>query len=161
MRYELYYAAEDVMPLPVNADFDSFRVLALLELLKKEQRASFNVIDVSRLSRAELSRAYDAAVIPSTWKRYRIRKVFGTQSSSGTFFGRGVPALLVYEGERPIDVFPHEVAGEAVTIRAYLEGLCGERSKGAGLANRMDELRKAMGPVGAATSELVHEGRRR
>lgn len=161
MRLVLYYAPNDVMPVPANEDFDPLKISALLLQLKQELGVEFEIIDVTRWSDAELERVYEAAVIPSVWNRYRIRKVFGTNSSSASFFGRGVPALLAYEGERPVHVFPHEKAGGRVTIRQYLQGLLGGTAGGEELAGRMNELRKAVGPIGVSTSELVREGRRR
>ena len=160
-RLVLYYAPDDVMPVSENEDFDPLKVSALLLQLKQEQGIDSEVIDVTRWSAADLERAYEAAVIPSVWNRYRIRKVFGTNSSSASFFGRGVPALLVYEGERPVHVFPHEEPGGRVTIRSYLETLLSGSSGGENLAGRMDELRKDIGPIGATTTELIREGRRR
>lgn len=160
-RFVLYYAPDDVMSVSENDDFDPLRISALLLQLKQEQGIESEVIDVTRWSGAELERAYESAVIPSVWNRYRIRKVFGTNSSSASFFGRGVPALLVYEGERPVHVFPHEELGEVVTICDYLQQLLGANGGREELAGRMDELRKAIGPISIATSELVREGRHR
>lgn len=161
MRYELYYAGEDLLlDVPENRGFELERIKALLCRLREEGRIDFEVIDVSDWSDAELDRAYRAAVIASVWNRYRIRKVFGTKSASRSFFGRGVPALLVYEGEHPVGVFPHDEEGKGIiTIVSYLESLQGLH--GPELARQMDESRQAIGPIGVSTSELIREGRRR
>ncbi len=150
------------MDVPENEGFDALKVWALLQRLKEERGIDFTVIDASQSPVSELSRAYEAAVKCSVWERYRIRKVFGTNKSSASFFGHGVPALLVYEGERPVQVFPHVgTDGEPATIREYLEmSLRGDDGGRQGLASRMDELRREIGPLGVSTSELVREGRR-
>jgi hypothetical protein len=163
MRFDLYYANGDVMiDTPENRGFDPLKIWALLGRLKQERGIQFRIIDVSNFTTAEIGKAYEAAVVASVWNRYRIRKVFGTNSSSASFFGKGIPALLVHEGERPVHVFPHEEAGVGiVTIRKYLESLLDGNTKGVELARRMDELRSEIGPIGISTSELVREGRRR
>ena len=160
MRLQLYYLEEDVMDVPENRGFDPLKINSLLRQLKEEREIDYTII--SHPSPAELDRAYQAAIICSSWNRYPIRKVFGTNKSSGSFFGRGVPALLAYEGERPVQVIPHEgPQGEPTTIRDYLENLLTGDGGGEALARRMDKLRRIIGPIGAPTSELVREGRRR
>lgn len=160
MRLQLFYLDEDVMDVPENRGFDPLKINSLLRQLKEEKEIDCTII--SHSSPSEIDRAYQAAIICSSWNRYPIRKVFGTNKSSGSFFGRGVPALLAYEGERPVHVFPHEdPQGKPTTIRDYLETLLTGESGGEALAKRMDELRKTIGPIGASTSELVREGRRR
>ena len=163
MRFDLYYADGDVMTDALeNEGFDPLKIWALLSRLKEERGIEFRITDVSNFSTSEIYKAYESAVVASVWNRYRIRKVFGTNSSSASFFGKGIPALLVYEGERPVHVFPHEEGGAGlVTIRGYLDSLLEGNLRGVELARRMDELRKAIGPIGLSTSELVREGRRR
>ena len=85
--------------------------------------------DTSRASKEEVHKAYAKAWPDSVSKKYGIRRVFGTRRRSGCFFGREVPALLVFENnrERPVDVYPHEELGRTVTIRDYLQDLIPER----------------------------------
>ena len=161
MRYELYYDADGMVGGPVTEDFDPLKIWSLLSRLKEERAIDFKIIDVSQWSSELLNKVYEAAITASVWNRYRIRKVFGTNASSASFFGRGVPALLVFEGDRPVHVFPHEEPTGLVTIRAHLDKLlCGDAG-GAELMRKMDELRRAIGPIGRTTSELVREGRHR
>lgn len=162
MHLKLYYAEHDVMEVSENRGFDPLNIHALLSRLKEQHEIHCKVIDAAQCSANELNRAYEAAVKAAVWNRYPIRKVFGTNKSSASFFGVGVPALLVYEGERPVHVFPHEEpGGDPITIRDHLEKLLRGDAGGKELARRMDELRTAIGPIGATTSELVREGRRR
>lgn len=109
---------------------------------------------------ADLGQAYDSAVTASIWKQYAIRKIFGTNKASASFFGRGLPALLVFEGEHPAHVYPHEERRGIVTIRDYLESLLGDSRK-IDLARQMGDSRKSIGPVGASTTKPVNEGRHR
>ena len=161
-RIELFYAEGDVVDAPENHGFDPLKIHALLARLKKERGVDYQIVDAAQCSSVELNQAYEAAVKAAVWNRYPIRKVFGTNKSSASFFGRGVPAMLVYEGERTIQVYPHEGAeGKPVTIRDHLEKLVHGDQRGEALVSRMDALRKAMGPVGATTTELIREGRRR
>jgi len=162
VRFVLYYAEGDVMDVHENKGFDPLTIWGLLTRVKKECGIDVEVVDVSQWTPLQMGKAYGAAIVASVSNRYRIRKTFGTNSSSASFFGKGVPALLVYEGERAIHVFPHEEAGSmVVTIRMFLESLLQGGSRGVELACRMDELRKAIGSIGVSTSELVREGRRR
>ena len=52
---------------------------------------------------------------------------------------------------------------EAIKERLVREGELNDESDGGrkALLSRMDRLRREIGPVGASTSELVNEGRRR
>jgi hypothetical protein len=129
----------------------------------KEAGVEYSVANVADLSREELEDLYTRlAVTPSVRKRYRVKRIFGTNKYPGSRFGKGVPALVVLEGGRPQDVYPHEEeGGRIVTIKEYLDSLGKERRRGAALARRMDELRGRIGRVGVSTRDLINEGRRR
>ena len=112
-------------PLDVASNKGFHEVMNLLWLLEKKG-ISNEVIDVDSLSEDDVQKAYLAAVVPSVFKKFRIRQVFGSRRRSGWLFGRGVPALLVYEeGEqRPSDVYPHEEGqGRVKPIREFLYDL--------------------------------------
>lgn len=162
MRLELYCSEGELVEAPENRGYRPLQIAALLSRLRDGKGLDYTIQDVAAWGRDSVARAYERAVIASYTNRYAIRKVFGTNSSSGVFFGRGVPALIVYdEGDRPVHVFPHEERGDLVTICDYLETLLGDDAAGLRLANAMDELMREIGPIGAPTSDLVHEGRRR
>lgn len=101
-----------------------------MELLTVLEQQGINCerVDTSRLSDREVYEAYAKAWAPSVSKKLGIRRVFGTRRRSGCFFGRGVPALLVYggDGDHPVDVYPHEKLGRTITIKEFLEELAGE-----------------------------------
>ena len=133
-----------------------------------EAAATYSVVDTGELTPQDREEAYRSrAVRPSVSKRYRVRRVFGTHKYPGQDFGGAVPALVVLEDGRPVDVYPHEEQdGTIVTIRDYLDSLGGGGAPagGADLARRLDALSAriaAYGPLGATASELVEEGRDR
>lgn len=128
----------------------------------KEAGVAYRAVDVSALSPNELEDVYARmAVTPSVRKGYRIRHIFGTNKYPGSRFGREEPALVVLEDGRPQDVYPHEEGGKTVMITDYIKRLRSTRRGRASLAARMDALRATIGRVGATSSELVDEGRRR
>ena len=159
--FEVYYNAGEVREGdPVNGGL-SADDLPRLERQLREVGAEYRVVD--GLTQQEREEAYvSRAVRPSVSKRYRVRRVFGTNKYSGQDFGGAVPALVVLEDGRPVDVYPHEEQdGTIVTIRDYLERIGGGgEGGGSELARRMDALRARIGRVDATARELIEEGRR-
>ena len=105
--FEVYYNAGEVREGdPVNGGL-SADDLPRLERQLREVGAEYRVVD--GLTQQEREEAYvSRAVRPSVSKRYRVRRVFGTNKYSGQDFGGAVPALVVLENGRPVDVYPHE-----------------------------------------------------
>ncbi len=66
---------------------------SILEKLGKLNGSNYDIrkIDVGGIRPDEKYEHYTKACIPSVIKKYKIRKVFGTQRNSGSFFGE-VPA---------------------------------------------------------------------
>ena len=159
--FEVYYNAGEVREGdPVNGGL-SADDLPRLERQLREVGAEYRVVD--GLTQQEREEAYvSRAVRPSVSKRYRVRRVFGTNKYSGQDFGGAVPALVVLENGRPVDVYPHEEQdGTIVTIRDYLERIGGgAEGGGSELVRRMDALRARIGRVDATARELIEEGRR-
>jgi len=123
MKLKLYWSTKHkLIDVPFNKQF--YEVTNLLQQLKKKGISS-EVIDTDSLSDDALYTAYQNAVVPSVHWKFGIRRVFGTRRRSGCYFGREVPALLVYEeGESyPGDVYPHEEGQVRVrTIYEFLQG---------------------------------------
>ena len=160
-EFEVYYSAGQVLEgEPANAGL-SAGDLPRLERQLREVGAEYRVVD--GLTQQEREEAYvTRAVRPSVSKRYRVRRVFGTNKYSGQYFGGAVPALVVLENGRPVDVYPHEEQdGTIVTIRDYLERIGGSAGGGGtDLVRRMDALRERIGRVDVTARELIEDGRR-
>ena len=148
--------------------------LARLTHRLEETGIAYRVVDADALTPQGREEAYHSlAVRPSVRRRYRVRRVFGTNKYPGSFFGAAVPALVVFEDGRPVDVYPHEQQdGTIVTIEDYLdriEGAAGGAgavraaggADGAALARRMDALRARIGRVSVSARDLIEDGRRR
>src|SRR5712692_8538352 len=83
-------------------------------VLARAQEFQLELIETSKMPEEELRNEYGRAIIPSVWKKYRIRQIFGSRRHSGFMFGRNVPALLIENDPRgigPEDVYPHEKDG--------------------------------------------------
>ena len=163
-RVEIYYAPGEIKDAPANLGVLEDGVEPLLRRLR-EAGVEYRAIDVSERSREELQEQYlRLAMRPSVSKRYRVKRIFGTNKYSGGFFGRGVPALVVLDNERPVDVFPHEEqGGRIVTIADYVARVSSgdDLARRKALVRRTDALRKRIGPLGVSISDLIEEGRTR
>ncbi|MGC2493271.1 hypothetical protein [Candidatus Binatus sp.] len=116
----LYYNADDpsgVFPaVPVNRG-----IAEVLASLGKLQQAGLRVINTARMTDDDRTRDYFGVIVgPVTRKHYRVRVCFGR---SGASFGRGVPALVVWNDDGLVeDVYPHEnkeMRGQYITISDY------------------------------------------
>jgi hypothetical protein len=162
-RIELYYGGEHVPDDPANAGLSEHGLEPLMRRIR-EAGVAYRLVDVSGRSADELRDEYmRVAVVPSVRKRYRVAQVFGTHKYPGVYFGRRVPALVVLEDGRPVDVYPHEEEGRVVTIADYIErtGRGDEVARRVALVRRMNALRTRIGRVGVPTDALVEDGRRR
>lgn len=126
MKLKLYYSTKQ-QPLdqPANHGFrEAMDILASLGSLD----IVCEMIDTDGLPNDKVYEAYADAWRPSISKKLAIRRVFGTRRRSGRFFGKEVPALLVYDEDcgHPIDVYPHEELGRIITIRDFLKKLVEE-----------------------------------
>jgi hypothetical protein len=94
----------------------------LLDQLEK-RGASIIRIDPSALSPEERLRSYSRAIIPAVYKKYEVKRVFGTNRHSACWFGVQVPALIVKRNAQDIvgDTFPHRVPPNSIiTIHDFL-----------------------------------------
>ena len=123
MKLKLYYSTvQQPLDNPANHAFsEAIDILADVQ----KQGIRCEKIDTAELPHEKVYEAYADAWAPAVSKKFAIRRVFGTRRRSGCFFGREVPALLVYEdGSRhPVDVYPQEKLGRTITIRDYLTDL--------------------------------------
>lgn len=158
-----------------SPDNESFDLRAIQAILRRLERLGvvWEIVDTMTISDEELTNLYIEATLPTARTKYRVRQVFGSKRHAGFLFGRGVPALLVYEPGKsyPVDVYPHRRGTRTVTIRAFLEDLlktlektlaaAESRKPDHNLVERMDRLRQKIGPIGVHVPGLIREGRRR
>ncbi|MEZ4554175.1 MAG: hypothetical protein R3B59_09740 [Dehalococcoidia bacterium] len=170
MRYELYYDASEAdqpLDVPENEGLPDAGAEPIVRRLREAATgyaSDVDVVDVSGFTREQLEDAYvSRAVPPSVRRQYGVKRVFGTNKYAGSRFGRGVPALVVLEDGRPVDVYPHEEEGRIVTIADYLRRLEARATPadGAALVARMEAVRARFTGVGMTATELIEEGRRR
>lgn len=123
MKYLLHYKVGDPAAIHKN-DPRNKGVEAVIARPKDFRRDGqpIQIVDTGKMTEDQRMTAYIRALTPSVLQKYRVRKVFGTQRNAGVFFGRGVPALVVWpdDGDFPVDVYPHEKLGRTVTIYEYL-----------------------------------------
>lgn len=134
MLLKLFCSSEHLpQECPANQGFPS--VMYMLWLLGKRGIAT-ELVDTATFSDEDIKTIYNEAVIAAVAKKHKIREVFGTKRRSAIRFGKGVPALLLYEdvSQSPIDVYPHKVrqGGSTerfdVTILEYLTYLERQRT---------------------------------
>ena len=160
------------LALPGNGGFELPAIRGIFRRLES-LGVSWEIVDTMTMSDEELQNLYIEATLPTARAKYQVRQVFGSKRHAGFLFGRGVPALLVYEPGRPhpADVYPHRRGTRTVTIRGFLEDLLKtlrkapvsveSRKPDRTLVARMDRLREKIGPIGVGVAELVREGRRK
>ena len=111
----------------VNQGIDE--VPTLLEELERDYGFSYEIIDTSKMSFEEVKVVYKLC---AHWamtgsKGRKIYEIFRSYDYTGYFFGRGIPALLVYFSHSLELVFPHEVGRwakeETITIHDFLTAL--------------------------------------
>ncbi len=80
--------------------------------------------DTSKLSKDALKRIYfTKAAVTAMMKKYDVKTVFGTEEKEADFFGKEVPALLIYKDSNfgyPRDVIPRIEKNKLVVIEEYL-----------------------------------------
>ncbi len=114
MKLEFYYDKQ-------KSDVEEVSKLTKKLQNLKKKNIQLKIIDISSMSEDEVFRIYEIAWKPSVYKKYKIRRVFGTHRRPGIQFGIK-PALLVYESDDkyPTDVYPHDVHGKVITIEDFL-----------------------------------------
>ena len=113
----------EVWASPQNDGFERETIIRRLEELHANGH-DYELIDGDALSGQERSELYGQAfqALAHAGNRYRIRQVFGSRRhGGGDHLGSGVPALIVFEDEQPVDVYPHQVGDGYQTIWAYLD----------------------------------------
>jgi len=120
MELEFFYDST-VEPFRVD-DYDKDKVLELLERLRRAG-VRVKIHDTAGWSGEMQMEHYLRAVFLSVRGKYGIRRGFGSARNPGWLFGRQVPALIVREANRDVDVYPHRLGEKRVTILGFLRGL--------------------------------------
>jgi len=117
MRLEFYYDKQ-------KSDVEEVSKLTEKLLNLKKKNLQLKIIDISNIPKDEVFKIYANAWRPSIYKKYKIRRVFGSHRQPGILFGKK-PALLVYEAEPeyPTDIYPHDAHGRIVTIEEFINNL--------------------------------------
>lgn len=121
LKYELFYDPDVSMIFETHPQNKGVRdVLAHLDEFRKN--IPIQERNTAKMSAKDLDSAYIRAIQPSVYRKYRVRRIFGTNRQAGIFFGRQVPALLISDlGNRtPGHIYPHEEGGRIVTIQDFL-----------------------------------------
>jgi len=87
------------------------------------------LLDTNDMLEQDLNRWHDEATAAAVWRHQEIRQAFGSRKEGGLpYFGKQVPALLVYEeGEEiPVAVYPHREKRDRTYIDFTIEGFLGE-----------------------------------
>ena len=79
-------------------------------------------VDPLELSAERRFEEYSKATIPAVYKKYEVKRIFGTNRHSACWFGLQVPALVVKETPDSVgDTYPHRKSGNTVvTIHEFL-----------------------------------------
>ena len=112
---------------PWEADVEAIQ--ATLGRLASEVVES-EVMDIHGMADEQVEYWRDQATVASVWRQQATRQAFGSRTHGGLpYFGKQVPALLVYERDEtiPLAVYPHsETRGDTrtySTIEGYLDDL--------------------------------------
>lgn len=124
----VYIYHSDTKPANILVNRDIEKVLELLGELHK-RGVSCRIIDASGLDENSVRSLYFDAVGASFMSKCEIREIFMSENEDGYFFGREIPALLIYEGGVAIDVYPHKTEFGYVTIYDCLKSMIDELDK--------------------------------
>jgi len=116
-----YFPSDPAIPFQDERNRGIEAVSALLELLER-RGARVRRIDPLKLSAEQRFEEYTKATIPAIYKKYEVKRVFGTNRHSACWFGAQVPALVVKPTQDAVgDTYPRREAGNRiVTIHEFL-----------------------------------------
>jgi len=127
MRTFVYVSKQDVSPYegdPADRGLDQ-----ALDLLRERAKAGTIKLEERRnVTDEELYELYLGTVVPvSMQRKIAIRRVFGSARRGGyADFGKGVPALLIYEDGSLADIYPHREGDREVSILDYVQQEIGD-----------------------------------
>lgn len=118
MQYFYYYSSAIE---PIDSPYNKGLSRVHSGLFSSRASVVVNLIDINGASEDIINKIYSTAAAASASNKYKIRQVFGSVRYSGWLFGRGVPALIVFDDNNFVkDVYPHNQGGKIVTIQDLL-----------------------------------------
>jgi len=142
----VFYYDSSVQP----KDCDVKRILDILKRLQ-ELGVNVNILDTDGYGDEERTRPYFDAITAAVIQRAAIRQVFGSKRMPAIFFGRQIPALLIYdETYTPpicVDVYPQRrsiIDGTRRSIESYLDDALKTLELSAAYGHYLDEARLAL-----------------
>jgi len=123
MYYFEYYMNSKTPPLKIPYNEGIEAVPKLLEKLTM-LGIPCKVIDTCQMSEKERGEIYNNVIIVSVEDSFQRREIFRGKGGKRNFFGKEVPALVVYENEskrKIIDVLPKKISDHIITIKQSLE----------------------------------------
>jgi hypothetical protein len=105
-----------------NIGYDYEQVAVALARLdpKGHSHSEVDGTGLSEVGLAEVKRDVRRAFMHPKKRGRKIGNSFGTNSQPWQDFGTGIPVLLAYDGDRCVDVYPHNESHGTVTITEYL-----------------------------------------
>lgn len=121
MKVTFYSVSDPATPFEDDRNRGIAAVPILLAELER-RGVTVSKIDPSTLSAEQMRDAYAKAAIPAIYKKYEVKRMFGTNRHSACWFGFQVPALLVKETDDAVgDTYPHRKSETIiVTIHDFL-----------------------------------------
>lgn len=121
MELTFYLPSDPAIPFQDERNRGMDAVPALLERLER-RGAHVRRIDPLTLTAERRFEEYTKATIPAVYKKYEVKRVFGTNRHSACWFGLQVPALVVKPTPDAVgDTYPHRESGNRiVTIHEFL-----------------------------------------
>jgi hypothetical protein len=133
MELTFYCTSDPAIPFRDERNTGIEGVPTLLEEFER-RGVELRKIDPSTLNAEQLFEEYAKATIPAIYKKYEVKRMFGTNRHSACWFGCEVPALLVKETPEAVgDTYPHRESGNVVvTIHEFLTGALARLARCAG-----------------------------
>jgi len=121
MELTFYFPSDSAIPFDDDRNRGLDAVPALLDRLER-RGVRVRRVDPLKLSAERRFEEYSKATIPAIYKKYEVKRVFGTNRHSACWFGLQVPALVVKPTADAVgDTYPHRESGNRiVTIHEFL-----------------------------------------
>jgi hypothetical protein len=128
MKLTFYCPSDPALPFQDERNRGIDAVPSLLERLERKG-ARIRRIDPGTLSAERRFEEYARATIPAIYKKYEVKRIFGTNRHSACWFGLQVPALIVKQNPDDVgDTYPHRKSGNTiVTIHQFLTAALDDR----------------------------------